>query len=66
MKPTSLAVLGAGIAGLAFAAQASRLPHLSCRLFEKQAFLGGRVFSQPISTQLHVDLGANLIDFQNH
>jgi predicted NAD/FAD-dependent oxidoreductase len=63
MKTVSVAVLGAGIAGLSFAAQVTKIPHVSLKVFEKEEFAGGRIFSRELGHGIVADLGANIIEF---
>ena len=63
IRSISVAVLGAGISGLTFAAQASKIPSVSCTVFEKEERIGGRIYSHKVNKDLYADMGANIIDF---
>lgn len=63
LKPISVAILGAGVAGLSFAAQLSTLPDIRLRIFEQKSKPGGRVYSREVRPTVIADLGANIIEF---
>ena len=46
MKQLTLAIVGGGVAGLTFAVQASRIPYLKIKLFEKEDYFGGRILTK--------------------
>ena len=65
MNSLSIAVVGAGVAGLSFAAQVSSLKNITCKVYEKASRSGGRVYAEEVKHGVFADLGANLIDFDN-
>lgn len=65
METLSVAVLGAGLAGLSFAALASNIPNIRLNIIEKDQRIGGRIFTQEIDKVGFADLGANIIDFEH-
>ena len=65
MKNISVAIIGAGISGLTFAIQLSKMPQISYKIFEQSQYLGGRIFTQHSNSQRYADMGANIIDFDS-
>lgn len=63
IKPISIAVLGAGVAGLSFGALLTTVPGIRLRIFEKGSNPGGRIYPQEVRPSVFADLGANIIDF---
>lgn len=63
IKSIYVAVLGAGMSGLTFAAQVSKMPHVNCTVFDRDVRIGGRVYSHKVTNHLYADMGANIIDF---
>lgn len=57
--PTSIAVVGGGIAGLAAAHELASNDDVEVTLFERDAIVGGRVRSTPFAGLDHIDEGAD-------
>ncbi len=60
---SSIAIIGAGISGLALATKLIHHPLIKVTIFEKDQSVGGRVFTRLVASNTFADLGANLIDF---